>query len=92
MSTKKLNLYDMAWHKLLALCNAKVRRVTAGEFAQAMGIARSTAQRWLADMIAEGAVSSYREVGKNGLPKSTFLPEYPESVDRMSNRALAEDY
>jgi len=92
MSTKKLHLYDMAWRKLCGLCNAKGRRVTAGEFAQAMGIARSTAQRWLADMIAEGAVSSYREVGKNGLPKSTYLPDYPEAVDRMSNKALSEDY
>lgn len=74
MSTKKRHLYDMAWRVLLAMCRARGRAVTAGEFADEMGIARSTAQRWLADMLYEGAIYSFREIGKNGLAKSTFEP------------------
>lgn len=74
MSTKKRHLYDMAWHALVACCLAKREPVTAGEFAKHMGIARGTAQRWLADMMAENAVLSYAGIGKNHLPKFVFEP------------------
>lgn len=74
MTVKKVHLYNMAWHELRQLCREQGRPATAGEFAIQMGIARSTAQRWLTDMEGESAVVAYREIGKNGLPKRTYAP------------------
>jgi len=60
MSTKKVHLYNMAWEALYSLCHQLGRPVTAGEFAKDMGIARSTAIRWLSEMAGEGAVEMTR--------------------------------
>jgi len=74
MSTKKAHLYNMAYTHLADLCVRKVRGVTAGEYAKHMGIARSTAIRWLNDMLAEGAVMFYGEVAKNHQPCKLWQP------------------
>jgi len=74
MSIKKKHLYDMAWNKLLELCRQECRPVTAGEFAALMGIARSTAQRWLTEMMVEGAIFSFKGIGKNRQSKTTYEP------------------
>jgi len=50
MSTKKTLLYDMAWRKMVEETPAAVDGITAGQFARLMGIARSTAVRWLTEM------------------------------------------
>lgn len=74
MSTKKVHLFNMAWRELLSQCQRMCRPITAGEFGRVMGISRSTAIRWLAEMLAEGAICSFKENGKNGLPKHTYEP------------------
>ena len=72
MSTKKRHMYDMAWLRLDALCGQYQRPVTAGEFAAHMGIARSTAVRWLREMFMYESVFTFKEVGKNGLEKTGY--------------------
>jgi len=74
VSIKKVHLYNMVWQKMLDHCRALCRPATAGELARVMGVSRSTMVRWLSDMIAEGAICSFRTVGKNHLPMSTFEP------------------
>jgi len=74
MSVKKAHLYNMAWRVLLEACSEKGQPLTAGEFAKRLGVARSTAVRWLTDMVEEGAIYSFRFTGKNGLSKSVYEP------------------
>jgi response regulator of citrate/malate metabolism len=74
MSTKKVHLYNMAFERLMDLCMARCRPSTAGEFAIYMGIARSTAVRWLEEMESEGAICHEIILGKNRLTVRRFEP------------------
>jgi len=74
MSTKKQNLYNMAWWKLCELNAEHGRGVTAGEFGKFMGLARSTAKRWLEEMMHEGGCKTELATGKNGLLVQRWIP------------------
>lgn len=74
MSTKKQHLYNMAWWQLCAAHNNKPGRVTAGEFARVMGISRSTAKRWLTEMMMEGGCTTENFNGKNGMLAQAWIP------------------
>jgi len=74
MSTKKSHLYNMAWWKLCEANDKAGRGVTAGEFAKLMGLARSTAKRWLTEMMLEGGCQTVLGTGKNGLLAQRWIP------------------
>jgi len=75
MSTKKIHLYNMAFQRLEDQCVALRRGVTAGEYAKYMGIARSTAVRWLADMLKEGAIACGVDIARNHQLMTLWQPE-----------------
>jgi predicted ArsR family transcriptional regulator len=74
LSKKERRLLDHAWHKLCECCAENLRPVTAGEFAKHMGVAPSTARRWLADMLENGGIVSFRGIARNRFPKITYEP------------------
>lgn len=74
MSTKKQHLYNMAWWQLCECHQKNGGRTTAGEFAKKMGIARSTAKRWLVEMMSEGGCKTVLFTGKNGLLATAWIP------------------
>lgn len=72
MSTKKRHLYDKAWHELRTLCEDCGAYVSAGQFARHFGIARSTAKRWLDEMLSEGAIVSIKTIANNGIETTCY--------------------
>jgi len=74
MSTKKAHLYNMAWWKLCELNSKKGRGVSAGEFGKFMGLARSTAKRWLEEMMHEGGCKREISRGRNRMPAQYWIP------------------
>jgi len=74
MSTKRKHLYHMVWSHMVELCAELCRPVTAGELARHEGVARSTVVRWLTDMLAENAIYSFRQTGKNRQTMHTYEP------------------
>jgi len=74
LSKKARHQLDYDWHKLVELCSEMGRPVTAGEFAEHMGIARSTAFRRLLAMVDNDGVTTLRGAARNRFPKITYLP------------------
>jgi len=74
ISKKEQIQMDFDWRHLLECCLEEGRAVTAAQYAEHLGIARSTAARRLVTLVAyEGAVT-FRNVGKNRYPKITYEP------------------
>lgn len=74
LSKKAQHQLDFDWHKLVELCSEIGRPATAGEFAQHMGIARSTAFRRLLAMVNNDGATTIRAAARNRYPKITYLP------------------
>lgn len=74
MTLKKVHLYNMAHWKMQELCQVLHRPCTAGEFAKHMGISRSTAVKWITEMMTEGEILSFVTQGKNHQPMARYEP------------------
>jgi len=74
LSRKEQHQLSFDWHKLVELCSEKGRAVTAGEFADFLGIARSTAARRLMAMVDHDGATTIRGAARNRFPKITYLP------------------
>jgi len=74
LSKKERHHLDWCWHKLVELCAEIGRPATAGEFAEHLGVARSTAHRWLADMEENDGLTRTIGQARNRYPKVMYLP------------------
>jgi len=74
LSKKEAHHLDWCWHKLVELCSEQGRPATAGEFAEFLGVARSTAHRWLRDMDDNDGVTRTIGTARNRYPKVMYLP------------------
>ncbi len=74
MSTKKRYLLDGLWKTLYDMVTVHGRGVTAGEVARQRGVARSTAKRWLNDMVAEGGAVTETVAGRNHQDTQLYAP------------------
>jgi len=74
LSLKQRHALRYAHQMLLELCCDVGRPVTAGEFAQSLGIARSTAVRRLIELMSENGAVSIRQAARNRFPKIVYEP------------------
>jgi len=74
MSTKKRYLMDGLWKTLYDMMLRYQRGVSAGEVARERGVARSTAVRWLTEMVSEGGARAENVQGKNHLAMTLYAP------------------
>ncbi len=74
MSTKKRYLMDGLWKTLYDMVIMYGRGVTAGEVARKRGVARSTAVRWLNEMVAEGGAVTETVAGRNHQDTRLYAP------------------
>jgi len=58
MTTKQRNVLDWYWQKLYDTVREYQRGVTAGELAKEMGVSRSTAQKYLSELITNKAATA----------------------------------
>lgn len=73
-TVKEQHQLNFDWQHLLECCIERGRAVTASEYADHLGIARSTAARRLVTLVAyEGAVT-HRAIGRNRYPKISYEP------------------
>lgn len=91
MSVKKKHLYNMAWWKACELYVGQGRPFTAGEFAKFMGIARSTAVRWIIEMCGEGGLKHGEREAKNRAVANVYVPLHLQGyIDQQRYLAEAE--
>jgi len=74
LSRKAQHQLNFDWQKLVELCAEIGRPATAGEFAEHLGIARSTAARRLADMVEHDGATKIEGTARNRYPKYCYLP------------------
>jgi len=74
LTTKQRTALRFAHQMLLELCCDVGRPVTAGEFAQCLGIARSTAVARLMELANENALVAIRQQARNRFPKIVYEP------------------
>jgi len=86
MSTKKAHLYNTAYRVLADYCGEKGAYASAGEFAVQMGVSRSTAARWLKEMLSERAIVSVSVKAKNGVMGTYYAT--PENL--VGNQSAME--
>ena len=72
MSTKKKHMYDKVWHELRAICFETGCYVTAGQFANHYGVSRTTAKKWLAEMLSVKAIVAITVKAKNGVMATCY--------------------
>lgn len=86
MPVKKAHIYNAAYRVLADLCGEKGAYASAGEFALHMGICRTTAVKWLKEMLSEKAIVSIKVQAKNGV-MGTFYAT-PENL--IGNETIVE--
>ena len=72
MSTKEKHLLQMVLDVLVEATYERDREVTAGELAKYLGVARSTAKRYLDRLVVMNEVCVYETSGKNHMTKRVY--------------------
>jgi len=66
MTVKQRSVLNYYWHELSSLTLEYDRGVSAGELAKAIGVSRSTAQKYLKDLLKNKAAWAHKEPHWNG--------------------------
>lgn len=74
MTVKQRSVLNYYWHQLNDIVREYDRGVSAGELAKVMGVSRSTAQKYLKELIKNKAAWTHKEPHWNGAKVTRYQP------------------